>query len=172
MEIQFSRTSEAVVTGTALFLFHDNNRFLAVVNGWVSSLSKQINATMTQNSCLQKINSIKGLKQYMWSCTKWKLILQFVVSDLFCTHVVSDLFCTQNPMKTALVEDRLCTVWLDASFVNFGWPLKSQYAIYIVDRQLRYVYLVNHHTSLLLTIAIHYLVIGLSPVCTDSSKAI
>jgi hypothetical protein len=76
MEIQFSRTSEAVVTGMALVLFHDNNRFLAVVNGWVSSLIQQINATMTQNSCLQKINSIKGLIQYMWSCTKWKLILQ------------------------------------------------------------------------------------------------
>ena len=76
MEIQFSRTSEAVVTGMALVLFHNNNRFLAVVNGWVSSLIQQINATMTQNSCLQKINSIKGLIQYMWSCTKWKLILQ------------------------------------------------------------------------------------------------
>ena len=42
MEIQSSRTSEAVVTGMALVLFHDNNRFLAVVNGWVYSAKKSM----------------------------------------------------------------------------------------------------------------------------------
>jgi hypothetical protein len=42
MEIQSSRTSEAIVTGMALVLFHDINRFLAVVNGCVFSAKKSM----------------------------------------------------------------------------------------------------------------------------------
>ena len=100
MEIQSSRSSVAVVTGMAFVAFYDNNRFLAVVNGWVYSASQSMEPWRKMNGDKQykRLNRVQGIPHKMENKLK-KFEIVFICNF---NHLL-----TNNPSSTSVIK---CTL--------------------------------------------------------------